>query len=138
MALPTGVLKRALKWRSLGFDDQRSSNKSAGRANLPVGLCLHQGSDKGMDLLRTFLEPQGMLEQWLTKNSYSNDLKRTLVAATGSKGDIKSWATKKRQTMERAFLSGKLGKDVKSFKGLEAELTLLREQVSKRAAIFKN
>lgn len=102
-----------------------------------VGIDLHRKSEDGMKLLRTFLEPNGKLAEWLVANSQSKDLLETLIVATGDNESINEWASKKRLSMERIVLSCELCKEVKSFKGHEAEYKLLRERVSNRAQKIK-
>ncbi len=109
-----------------------------------VGICLHRGSAAGLEMLRTFLEPGGELEKWLTKklkeNAASISAKKSvfsLLITANIERDINQWASIKRQTLENTLLEDKNSKRSMRWPGDDSERNSIREIIKKRADILR-
>ncbi len=97
-----------------------------------VAIELQRDSPEGLSLLRNFIEPKGELEAWLNERKQVHEITRLIITSTGDSGNIKDWASKKKQILERASL----GANIKSISGHEERLEELRNEISKSAKIL--
>ena len=104
-----------------------------------IGIHLNRSSKYGLQLVRSFIAPNGRLQEVFNRNKVTSKQLLGLTVARGSKDDLFQWADKTAQSFERSILSHQLERDIKSFKDCQSELEKLRARISKKSnAIVKS